>query len=204
MSDDAPRPIGRRRLLGRGLGVAVLLGSGALFVNDTRGYFADPEVLARLHVLDAKEYVIVSELFDVLLEGDTPDSTATGLAAIAWPTHEDVDAIARFDTVLARLDAANRRDARLLLQALEHTMPRALGHRSRFSRLAAHERREVLEGMENHAIGLVRGAFSVLKGLAAMSYFASDGTWEPLGYDGPLVGRPREGWVAASRLTRAR
>ena len=41
---------------------------------------------------------------------------------------------------------------------------------------------------------LLRGAFDGLKSLVFMGYYRDPRTWRILGYDGPRVNRPDEGW----------
>lgn len=188
----ADRAMGRRRFVRLGLGGAVLLGLGGTLAYQTSGYDVPDAVRARLYALTAKEFLIVSALAARILRRDADD----------LPTPEEVEAAFAIDLFVARMDAANRRDLLRLLHALEHVLPLSAGVLSRFSRATGEEQDLVLASMERSSQGLLRGAFVALKSLCALAYFSHPLTWGPIGYDGPLVDRPAEGWVAAARLGR--
>lgn len=206
---DAPRPgefrasvlstatspkdpkVGRRRFVRLGVGGAALLGVGGLFAYQTSGYEVSAEIAARLYALSPKEFLIVQALSDRILRPDAPD----------LPSPRDLEVAFAIDELVARLDSANRTDLLRLLHAVEHVLPPATGVPSRFTRASGAEQDAVLTAMSTHSVGLMRGAFNALKSLCAMAYFSSPRTWGAIGYDGPLVNRPAEGWVAASRLT---
>ena len=149
-------------------------------------------VRARLYALTPKEFLIVSALAARILRRDADD----------LPRPEEVDAAFSIDLFIARMDAANRRDLLRLLHALEHVLPISAGVFSRFSRAGGEEQDLVLMAMQTSSQPLLRGAFVALKSLCALAYFSHPLTWGAIGYDGPLVARPPEGWVAAARLTR--
>lgn len=192
-------PLGRRRFVRLGVGGAALLGLGGLLAHETSGYELAADEAAALYALSPKELLIVRALAARLLR---PDEPAPGEAPFPDPT--ELRVAEAVDELVARLDDANRSDLKRLLHAVEHAVPLTAGFTSRFTRLEGDDQDAVLAAMETSSIGLLRGAFQTLKGLCAMPYYASALAWAPLGYDGPLVGRPAEGWVAAARLTRER
>lgn len=184
--------VSRRRFVRLGLGGAALLGVGGVLAWQTSGYEVSAETAARLYALSPKEYLIVSALAARMLRRDAED----------LPTPEELEAALAIDVLVARLDADNRRDLLRLLHALEHVLPLSVGVASRFTRASGPEQDLVLQAMSEHSVGLLRGAFSALKSLCVMAYFSSPLTWGAIGYDGPLVSRPAEGWVEAARLGR--
>jgi hypothetical protein len=52
----------------------------------------------------------------------------------------------------------------------------------------------VLASVEASSSDLLRAGFDGLKSLVFMGYYRDPRTWGILGYDGPLVNRPRGGW----------
>lgn len=189
-----PARIARRRFLRLGLGGTALLGLGGTLAYQTSGYDVSEATRARLVSLSAKEFLVVSAVAARMLRRDAGD----------LPTPEEVDAAFAIDALVARLDAGNRRDLVRLLHALEHVVPLSAGVFSRFSHASGADQDRVLDAMSRSSVGLLRGAFDGLKSLCVMAYFSHPLTWGAIGYDGPLVARPREGWVAAARLARTR
>lgn len=179
----------RRRWIRVGLGGSILLGLGGGLAWSQSGYSVPREVAARLVALSPKEYRIVEAIAARILRRDEDD----------LPTAEEVDAALAIDGLVARLDPANRTDLLRLLQLVEHGLPIAGGHASRFTRLAGSARDDVLRAMESSSVELLRGGFAALKSLCVMSYFSHPLSWGAIGYDGPLVRRPAEGWVEAAR-----
>lgn len=204
-SDDAPKgpaastpaTTSRRRFVRLGVGGALLLGAGGVLAYQSSGYEVSRDVADNLYALSAKEYLVVEAIAARLLRADEP---AEGESA--YPSPEELGVAAAIDVFVARLDDANRTDLRRLIHVVEHLMPWSAGLTSRFTRLSGPEQDRVLEAMETSSIGLLRGAFNALKALSAMAFFSHPLTWGPIGYDGPLVARPREGWVAAAELAR--
>lgn len=174
----------RRTLLRAGLGGAALLGLGAAFSHAQLGYHAPAAVQATLRTLSIKEWSIVEAAASRLMRPDGPGlpdplSLSPGLAA---------------DAMVGRMDSATRTDLLRLLHVLEHLLPASVGKTSRFTRLPGPDQDDVLRAMEHHRVGLLRGAFDGLKSLCALAYYSHPATWQALGYDGPLVGRPADGW----------
>lgn len=192
---DASAPtLSRRRWLRVGIGGSLALGVGGALAWNVSGYSVPPRVASRLVALSPKEYLVVEAVASAILRPDADD----------LPTPEELDVALAIDDLVARLDPANRADLRRLLHLLEHALPLASGYVTRFTRLDVAGRDDVLRRMSEHGTLLLRGGFAALKSLCAMAYFSSPRTWGAIGYDGPLVNRPPEGWVAASALARGR
>lgn len=182
----------RRRFVRLGVGGAAVLAAGGLFAYQTSGYEVPAATAARLYALSPKEFLIVSALAARVLRRDADD----------LPLPEEIDAAFSIDLLVARLDRDDRRDLLRLLHALEHVLPLSAGVPSRFTRASGEDQDAVLRSMSTGSVELLRGAFDALKSLCVMAYFSHPATWGAIGYDGPLVNRPAEGWVAAARLTR--
>jgi hypothetical protein len=187
----------RRRFVRLGVGGALLLGAGGVLAYQSSGYEVPRSIAENLYALSAKEYLVVEAIASRMLRADEPPEGES-----AYPSPEELGVAASIDVFVARLDDANRADLRRLIHVVEHLMPWSGGLTSRFTRLSGPEQDRVLEAMETSPIGLLRGAFNALKALCVMGFFSHPLTWGPIGYDGPLVARPREGWVAAAELAR--
>ncbi|MDQ3033898.1 MAG: gluconate 2-dehydrogenase subunit 3 family protein [Myxococcota bacterium] len=188
------RTFSRRRWLRVGIGGSIALGVGGALAWNVSGYSVPARIASRLVALSPKEYLVVEAAASSILRRDADD----------LPTPEELDVALAIDDLVAQLDPANRADLRRLLHLLEHALPMLGGHVTRFTRLDQEGRDDVLRAMSESGTLLLRGGFSALKSLCAMAYFSSPRTWGAIGYDGPLVDRPAEGWVAASQLGRRR
>ena len=185
---------GRRRFLRAGLVGGAALALGGVLAWNTRGYVVAPETARGLRALGPKEFLVVQALAARIVRPDAPD----------MPSPDALGVAAFVDGLVARLDAANRTDLLRLLHVLEHALPLASGHASRFTQLPGAAQDAVLTAMMTSRVPLLRGAFEALKSLCVMAYFRDARTWAGLGYDGPLVGRPSGGWTAASISPRVR
>jgi len=87
-----------------------------------------------------------------------------------------------------------RQDLSRFLSFLEHLAPLGSGFASRFTRLSPAAQDQVLEALGTSSIALVRAGFEAVKALVFMGYYRDVRTWPIVGYDGPLVGRPVQGW----------
>jgi len=178
------RKLTRRRLFRVGIGGAVALGAGGIFAWQTCGYEVDEDLERRLRSLTPKEYLIVRAAAARILRPDGDD----------LPTADQVEAALFADGFVARMDEAGRDDLKKLLHVLEHALPVSTGRASRFTNLDGPGQDAVLGSMQTSSIDLMRGAFDGLKSLCAMAYFRDPRTWRPIGYDGPLIGRPAGGF----------
>lgn len=196
VGDDAgkkPTAPSRRRFLRLGIGGGAALGLGGLFLWHTSGYDVPEDVARELVSLSPKELLVIEAVAGRMLRGDSPD----------WPDPHAIGVGLAIDRAVSRLDEASRTDLVRLLHLLEHGLPLSAGKGSRFTRLSGRDQDDVLASMESSSILLLRGAFDGLKSLCALAYFSDARTWDAIGYDGPLVGRPVEGWFDAARLGRA-
>jgi hypothetical protein len=101
------------------------------------------------------------------------------------PSADDVDVVGFVDIWVSRLPDRVRRDLRRFLAYVEHLAPLGIGALSRFTHLAASDQDRVLSSLETSSHDRVRAGFEAVRSLVFM------------GYDGPLVGRPPEGWGRA-------
>lgn len=184
-----PKKLTRRRFLRLGIGGAVVLGAGGVLAWQTSGYSVADDVARRLRALSPKEYLVARAVAARMMRPDRHD----------LPTPDQVEAALHMDALVARLDDASKADLKHLLHAVEHLFPLAAGRATRFTRLDGAGQDVVLSTMMTSSTLLLRGAFEALKGLAALAYFRDERTWGPIGYDGPLVGRPAAGWSRRGR-----
>ena len=184
VNDEAARP-SRRRFLKAGIagGALVALSSVVAFVR-TRGYELAPERAAKLAFLAPWQFIVVEHAARRIA---APDREGV-------PTADDIGVAEFVDAYCAKMDPALRKDFASLLAYVEHLAPIAVGHSSRFTRLAPSDQDAVLAGMESSSQDLLRGGFAGLKSLVFMGYYKDARTWSVLGYDGPLVNRPDGGW----------
>jgi len=180
-------PLTRRKWLRlTALGGGAVLGLGALLARHTSGYGVPGSVAAQLRALTPKEYLIVRAMARRMLRSGFRDT----------PAADDVGAALFVDGFVARLGASSRAELGQLLNFVEHAYPLAIGLPSRFTHLDPARQDAVLGSMMRSSLPLLRGAFDSLKSLCVMAYFSHAATWRAIGYDGPLLDRPDDGWPA--------
>lgn len=135
-------------------------------------------------MLSPKEYRIVEAAAERILRSDRRED----------PTAHEVAAADFVDRYVASLEEWQQRDLKKLLHLLEHGLPVSAGKLGRFTRMDGEARDAVLRSMMTSSIGMVRGAFDVLKAVCAMAYYRDPRTWRAIGYDGPWVARPPGGF----------
>jgi hypothetical protein len=177
--------LGRRRFIRVGVAFALLVGGSAVAVVRTRGYALPPG--RTLAGLSTWQFVVVQHAARRIAAPDRP-----GDASI--PGADDTDVAGFVDGWIARMHPSLRRDLGRFLGYLEHLAPVAVGMGSRFSRLDPEDQDRVLAGLEASSSDLLRAGFDGLKSLVFMGYYRDPRTWSILGYDGPMVGRPAQGW----------
>jgi len=194
MREDSGRPAGERgeraRTLGRRrvleLGAAVLvLGGAAVAVVRTRGYSVPPG--RTLVALSAWQLAVVEHAARRIVAPDRPGDPTI-------PTADAVDVAGFLDAWLSRMAPRVQRDLGRFLAYVEHLAPVACGMTSRFTRLSPEDQDRTLAGIESSSSDLLRAGFEGLKSLVFMGYYRDPRTWGIVGYDGPLVGRPAQGW----------
>lgn len=161
----------------------LLAGSGIALVR-TSGYDVPEATRQRLSVLSPWQFVVVEHAARRIACPDHPSA----------PSPDDVAVAGYVDSALADMSAVVQRDFGRLLAYLEHLSPLPLGLGSRFTRLSPAAQDRVLTSMEESREDLIRGGFGGLKSLVMMGYYRDPRTWAMLGYDGPLIGRPEQGW----------
>jgi hypothetical protein len=119
-----------------------------------------------------------------------PDMTSGG----SVPTADELDVTRFVDGWLSRMSGRVVRDFTRFLAYLEHFAPLGCGLLGRFTHLTAAEQDRVLSSLEASRSDLLRAGFEGVKALAFMGFYRDPRTWSVLGYDGPFVGRPVEGW----------
>ncbi|MBK8168769.1 MAG: gluconate 2-dehydrogenase subunit 3 family protein [Sandaracinaceae bacterium] len=182
---NTTKTVSRRRFLKVGVAGSAALALGGALAWQTRGYEVPAAVSSRLRALSPKEYLIAKAVAARVLRRDADD----------LPMPEELHVAEYIDGMVARLDEANRTDLKRLLHVLEHVLPWSAAKPSRFTRLDGAGKDAVLASMMSSSVGLLRGAFEALKSLCVMAYFRDARTWGAIGYDGPLLNRPVEGWA---------
>jgi hypothetical protein len=100
----------------------------------------------------------------------------------ALPPVRDTDAVAFFDSWMARAPALNRVGMRVLLYVLELS-PLATGAGARLRRLDRDARAGWLRAIERSPNGQVRLLAKLVKGAAQLSYYGDDRVLARCGYD---------------------
>ena len=194
-------PPSRRAFVGRllrgGGALAVLGGVSAIAAVRTGGYAVDPARARRLRFLAPWQLAVVDAVASRMCVADVPYD-----APGAPPTPLEVEVGLFVDAFFAECAAPQQRDGRALLGFVEHAWPLACGRARRFTALDDGARDAVLAQMESSSLDLVRGAFRSLKSLLFMGYYRDPRTWGVIGYDGPLVDRPPQGWTPKRFLIR--
>ena len=198
---DPDAPPSRRAFVGRllrgGVALGVLGGVSAIAAVRTGGYAVDPARARRLRFLAPWQLAVVDAVAARMCLADVAYD-----APGAPPTPAEVEVGLFVDAFFADCAPAQQRDGRALLGFVEHAWPLACGRVRRFTALDDRARDAVLTQMESSSLDLVRGAFASLKSLLFMGYYRDPRTWGVVGYDGPLVNRPPDGWTPKRYLVR--
>ncbi|HWL89533.1 MAG TPA: gluconate 2-dehydrogenase subunit 3 family protein [Polyangiaceae bacterium] len=153
----------------------------------TRGYAMAPARRARLVSLSVWQIIVVEHAARRIAAADDPsDPTIVQV--------DDADVAGFIDAYAARLPPEMRKDFVRFLAYLEHVAPLGLGWATRFSRLGPADQDRVLASLEASTTPLLRAGFAGLKALVFMGYYRDPRTWKLLGYAGPRVNRPADGW----------
>jgi hypothetical protein len=175
----------RRGLLKAAVAAALVIGGSAIALLRTRGY-ALP-VGRTLNVLEPWQFVVVQHSARRIVAPDREGDSSI-------PTADDLDVASFVDGWMARMPARTRRDLGRFLAYVEHVAPIGVGFVARFTRLSAKDQDRVLASTESSSSDLLRAGFDGLRSLVLLGYYRDPRTWHVVGYDGPLVGRPRSGW----------
>lgn len=183
---QTPRWSLRRRVF---VGGAVAA-AGGLILGRSCGYEA-PEGWAG-EVLSVAEASVIVAAAEALLPDEPCATMPEGPAA--WEVAHNVD------QYLVGMPAALRRDVHALLLAVEQLTPLG-GQVARFTRLDAAKRVEALTTVAQTPVG--RLIYRGLRDLVMLGFYQDQRTWEPLGYEGPIVGICMPGrWDVPSRMSR--
>jgi len=163
--------LSRRRLLATGIGGAALLVFGAMLPTGCARY-APPT--RRMQFLSRKEYAIVNQ---------------AAVRILGLPSEEGPRIGVFIDDLLANLPPTTQGQARLMLRVVEHGTHLFDLKAKRFTRLSPAAQDIYLEGWMRSSLGARRIVFRALKALAALGYYAQQGSWEGIGYEGPWLGR---------------
>jgi hypothetical protein len=167
---------------------AATIGAGAVLAAvRTRGYVVDPG--RRLVAMSAWQFVVAQHVARRIVAPDQPDDPTI-------PTPDALDVAGFVDGWMARLPARVRRDLGRFFAVIEHVAPLGAGFASRFTRLGPADQDAVLASLEASSVDLLRAGFDGVKALVLMGFYRDARAWGIVGYDGPLVGRPAEGWRA--------
>lgn len=179
---NAPRPP-RRALLKAAIGLGILGAMGSVVgVVRTSGYALPPGT--KLVGLADWEWLLVRAMARRICAGDE--------SSVISP--DDVDVVGFVDAYAAKMPARMRRDLGRMFRYVEQVAPMGAGFSSRFTKLKPTDQDLVLSSLESSKQDLLRGGFEGIKALVFMGYYRDPRTWAILGYEGPLVNRPEEGW----------
>jgi hypothetical protein len=163
----------------------VLIAGSAFAVVRTGGYRVSPGV--RLLALSPWQFVVVEHAARRITAPDIQSDSSI-------PSADSLEVAGFVDSWIARMPPRQRRDLGRFLAYLEHMAPASAGYAARFTRLRPDRQDRVLESIERSSHDLLRAGFDGLKSLVFIGYYRDARTWGMLGYDGPRVGRPVQGW----------
>ncbi|MBK7583708.1 MAG: hypothetical protein IPI67_26380 [Myxococcales bacterium] len=158
----------RRNFLGWFSAAGVAIGGGIALVRGGN-YSIPSDVGPRLVTLRPWQWAVFQALGARVL---APESADVGLFA---------------DVYLAGLAQRDRDDLLGLLGYVEHIAPLLAGCGPRFTQLVASDQDRVLERLEQHPVGLLRGGFQALKAISMLAHYRKDSAFAALGYSGPAV-----------------
>lgn len=161
----------RRELLRTGIGGVLVLGFGAILPTGCTRY---SPIEQPLKFLSRKEFAVV---------------TRAAVRILGLPDDRGDEIGGFIDGLLADLPPTSQNQARLMLRVVEHGTHLFDLRPKRFTRLAPAEQDAYLRGWMESSLGARRIVFRALKTLAALGYYAQSTAWEPIGYDGPWLGR---------------
>jgi hypothetical protein len=161
----------RRELLRTGFGGVLLLSFGALLPSGCARY---SPIARPLKFLSRKEFAVV---------------TRAAVRILGLPDDRGDEIGGFIDALLADLPPTTQNQARLMLRVVEHGTHLFDLKPRRFTRLSPAEQDAYLRGWMESSLGARRIVFRALKTLAALGYYAQPSAWQPIGYDGPWLGR---------------
>ncbi len=163
--------LSRRRLLGTGLGGALLLVFGSLLPTGCERYSPTSR---SLKFFTRKEYAVATQAAIRILGLDEDARDEIGVF---------------MDGLLYELPRTSQTQARLMLRVVEHGTHLFDLKTKRFTRLSPAEQDVYLRGWMESSLGARRVIFRALKTLAALGFYAQPSSWDSVGYDGPVLNR---------------
>jgi hypothetical protein len=182
---EEPRTFGRRRALRAAIAGGVIAATaGIVGLVRTSGYAVPDERAKKLKALSPWQLIVVEHVARRIAAPDQEGVVST----------DEIDVAGFVDGYVAGMHPTVRRDLLRLIGFIEHVAPVGCGYVSRFTKLRAADQDKVLASLESSSQDLLRAGFEGIKCLVFMGYYRDARTWRVLGYDGPLVNRPPQGW----------
>lgn len=174
----------RRSFLKVGAATIVVIGAGGWFAS----YLADKgarAVLGAGATLDAQAQTMLAKLADAVLDGALPTDAAQRAEAIA----KVVDTA---DKAVAGLPGNLLKEVQDLFAMLGAAPTRVLliGQWTGWADATREDVGSMLTGLRHSSVALRRVIYMSLRDMVAGSYYASSGTWEQIGYPGPMINGP--------------
>lgn len=109
-----------------------------------------------------------------------PQGGAFDLGAI------DIDLAQRIDFYLAKNDPAVAQGVSGALQFIEYKSAEIMGEKGFFSTLSLTKRTQIIQTL-SEASGMGVQIYAALRGLCMFFFYTDEKSWQPIGYQGPLV-----------------
>ena len=181
---DVAEPSGRRSFLKVGALTVAAIGLGGWFAS----YLADRNARAVLGAgatLGAQAQTMLAKLADAALDGALPSDASQRAQAIA----KVVDTA---DKAVAGLPLYLQKEVQELFSMLGAAPTRALliGQWSGWADATREDVASMLTGLRQSSVALRRVVYMSLRDMVTGSYYADTGTWEQIGYPGPMINGP--------------
>ena len=181
---DVAEPSGRRSFLKVGALTVAAIGLGGWFAS----YLADRNARAVLGAgatLGAQAQTMLAKLADAVLDGALPSDASQRAQAIA----KVVDTA---DKAVAGLPLYLQKEVQELFSMLGAAPTRALliGQWSGWADATREDVASMLNGLRQSSVALRRVVYMSLRDMVTGSYYADTGTWEQIGYPGPMINGP--------------
>ena len=181
---DVAEPSGRRSFLKVGALTVAAIGLGGWFAS----YLADRNARAVLGAgatLGAQAQTMLAKLADAVLDGALPSDASQRAQAIA----KVVDTA---DKAVAGLPLYLQKEVQELFSMLGAAPTRALliGQWSGWADATREDVASMLTGLRQSSGALRRVVYMSLRDMVTGSYYADTGTWEQIGYPGPMINGP--------------
>ena len=177
-------PSGRRSFLKIGALTVAAIGLGGWFAS----YLADRNARAVLGAgatLGAQAQTMLAKLADAVLDGALPSDAAQRAKAIAT-------VVDTADKAVAGLPLYLQKEVQELFSMLGAAPTRALliGQWSGWADATREDVASMLTGLRQSSVALRRVVYMSLRDMVTGSYYADTGTWEQIGYPGPMINGP--------------